>query len=135
MKFILLAYQIVVGLSDASTGALLIVAPGFTLRMMGLEAPADATPFLSFIGAFVLAVGLSYLYGASLFRHVSDVSRAEAVWLLTAFIRGSVACFVISQALSGTLDPRWLTIAFFDAACVFIQAVGLRRGWLLHVAR
>jgi hypothetical protein len=131
---LLLAYQLVAGVSDASTGALLIAAPVFTLRMMGLAVPEDSTPFLSFIGAFVLAVGLSYLYGALLVRHVGGTHKLEAVWLVTAIIRSSVAIFVLAAVFNGKLSPGWLTIAAFDGVCVLIQASGLRRGWLLHVA-
>ena len=39
---ILIAYQTLIGISDTLTGALLIVAPEFTLRLMGLHAPSDA---------------------------------------------------------------------------------------------
>ena len=130
---LLLAYQLVAGFSDTSTGALLIAAPVFTIRMMGLAVPQDATPFLSFIGAFVLAVGLSYLYGAMLVRRSGGLQRLEAVWLLTAIIRSSVAIFVLAAVLKGTLAPGWLSIAIFDGVCVLIQARGLRRGWLSHV--
>src|SRR5579863_3338673 len=129
----LLAYQLIAGVSDASTGALLIAAPVFTIRMMGLSVPRDATPFLSFIGAFVLAVGISYLYGAMLIHRTGGVPRLEAVWLLTAIIRSSVAIFVLAAVLNGTLAAGWLTIAIFDGICVCIQARVLRRGWLSHV--
>ncbi|MGA8087803.1 MAG: hypothetical protein WCA10_10875 [Terracidiphilus sp.] len=129
----LLAYQLITGVSDASTGALLIAAPVFTVRMMGLSVPRDAAPFLSFIGAFVLAVGLSYLYGAMLIHRTGGVPRLEAVWLLTAIIRSSVAIFVVAAVLNGTLALGWITIAIFDGICVCIQARGLRRGWLSHV--
>jgi hypothetical protein len=132
---ILLTYQLLAGASDSSTGALLIAAPAEALGLMGLRAPADSTPFLSFIGAFVLAVGLSYLYGGLLVGRAGNSSRLEAVWLLTAIIRGSVAVFVLTEVLAGALQFGWLTIAIFDGACVFVQAVGLRKGWLLNVAR
>ena len=131
----LLGYQLIAGASDTSTGALLIAAPLFTVRMMGVSVPSDATPFLSFIGAFVLAVGLSYLYGALLVRRTGGVPRLEAVWLLTAIIRSSVAIFVLGAVASRILSPGWLTIAIFDGICVVIQARGLRRGWLSHVTR
>jgi hypothetical protein len=58
----------------------------------------------------------------------------ETVWVLTAFMRSSVAVFVGSQILSSALEPGWLTVAVIDAACVAIQAVGLRRGWLRNAA-
>jgi hypothetical protein len=131
----LLGYQLIAGVSDTSTGVLLIAAPVFTVRMMGVSVPYDATPFLSFIGAFVLAVGLSYLYGALLIRRTGGVPRLEAVWLLTAIIRSSVAIFVLGAVVSRTLSPGWLTIAVFDGICVVIQARGLRRGWLTHATR
>lgn len=126
----LVVYQLVAGASDASTGALLIAAPFFALRIMGLNVPHDAAPFLSFIGAFVLAVGLTYLYGALLFRRAGNVARIETVWLLTAMIRASVAIFLLAAVLNGSLAPGWLAIAVFDGICVLIQARGLRRGWL-----
>ena len=131
----LLGYQLIAGVSDTSTGVMLIAAPVFTVRMMGVSVPYDATPFLSFIGAFVLAVGLSYLYGALLIRRTGGVPRLEAVWLLTAIIRSSVAIFVLGAVVNRTLSPGWLTIAVFDGVCVVIQARGLRRGWLTHATR
>ena len=132
---LLLTYQLVAGFSDTSTGALLIMAPLFTIRMMGLAVPQDATPFLSFIGAFVLAVGLSYLYGALLVRRTRGAAHLEAVWLLTAIIRSSVALFVLGAVINGSLAPGWLSIAIFDGICVLIQARGLRMGWLTNAAR
>ena len=132
---LLLAYQLVAGVSDTFTGMFLIAAPVFTIRMMGLSVPNDATPFLSFIGSFVFAVGLSYLYGALLVRRSDGAPRLEAVWLLTAIIRSSVAIFVLAAVLNGALASGWLTIAIFDGICALIQARGLRRGWLTHAAR
>jgi hypothetical protein len=130
----LLTYQLVAGFSDTSTGALLIVAPLFTLRMMGLVVPREATPFLSFIGAFVFAVGLAYLYGALLVRRTRGVLQLEAVWIMTAMIRTSVAVFILAAVFNRSLSTGWLSIAIFDGACALIQARGLRRGWL-NVAR
>src|SRR6202035_4668394 len=63
---ILFLYQILTGLSDSSTGLLLILSPAFTLHLMRLHAASDALPFLSYIGAFVLSVGIACLYGALL---------------------------------------------------------------------
>jgi len=132
---ILLAYQSVIGLSDTITGALLIIAPEFTLRLMGLHVQPDALPYLAFIGAFVLSVGLACLYGALVMARRGRQCTLHAVWLLTAFTRASVAVFVVTQVLGQTLEPGWLTVAASDGACVLIQAIGLRRGWLGNVAR
>jgi len=131
---ILFAYQLLIGLSDASTGALLIIAPEFTLHLMGLHVAADALPFLSFIGAFVLSVGLSCLYGVLLIGSPACVAQMETIWLLTAFTRSCVAIFLVSQILASTLEAGWLAVAGSDGACVLIQAIGLRKGWLRHAA-
>jgi hypothetical protein len=132
---ILIGYQLLIGLSDTMTGALLMTAPEFTLGMMRLHAPGSALVYLSFIGALVLSVGLACLYGAYLMIRRGSPCRLEVVWLLTAIIRASVAIFVITQILTHTLEVGWITVAFTDGSCVLIQAMGLRRGWLAHVAR
>jgi len=132
---ILLGYQLLTGFSDTATGALLIAAPALMLRLMRLHVSADAIPFLSFIGAFVLSVGLSCLYGGLLVGRAGCVPRLESVWLLTAITRSAVAVFVVSNVLAGTLETGWLSVALCDGACAVIQASGLRKGWLLHAAR
>ena len=132
---ILIVYQASIGISDTLTGALLVVAPQFTLRLMRLYAPGEALPFVSFIGAFVLSVGLACLYGAFLMTRRKSRAKLEIVWLLTAITRASVAIFVIAQIASHTLEAGWITVAFTDGACVLFQAIGLRKGWLAHVAR
>jgi hypothetical protein len=131
---ILIAYQLLIGLSDTFAGALLMIAPVFTLGLMRLHAPADAMPYLSFVGSFVLSVGLSCIYGAWLMTLRRSPCRLEMVWLLTAITRASVAIFVGAQLLEHTLELGWITVAVFDGACVLFQAIGLRKGWLAHVA-
>jgi hypothetical protein len=135
MRIALLAYQLIVALSDSATGILLMLAPAFALRLMGVSAPQDALIFLSWIGAFVFAVGLSCAYGAWLMAFRSCLRSLETVWLLTAFVRLSVAVFLFQRILAGSLDAGWLAVGLFDGACVLIQGVGLRKGWLKHAAR
>lgn len=133
-RTMLLAYQLLAGASDTTTGSLLLIAPALTLRMMQLHAPEAAMVYLSFVGAFVFAVGLAYIYGAYLIAWNGCRRRLEMVWLLTAFTRASVAVYVISQVLSRTLEAGWLTVAFTDGILVLIQAIGLRKGWLASPA-
>jgi hypothetical protein len=132
---ILVGYQLLTGFSDTSTGALLMIAPGFTLRLMHLRAAPDVSVYLSFIGAFVLSVGLACFYGALVAFHGDCRAKLETVWLLTAFTRASVSIFVVGQVLVNSLEAGWLTVAVADAACVLIQVIGLRKGWLACVAR
>jgi hypothetical protein len=131
---LLLGYQILTGLSDASTGVLLIVAPVTTLHTMRLHAPQDALPYLSYVGVFVLSVGISCLYGGGLLttRPVL-VQKLEAVWLLTTITRGLVAIFVVAKIFSGSLESGWMTVALIDGAIALLQAIGLARGWLGNV--
>jgi hypothetical protein len=133
-RTVLLGYQLATGLSDTVTGALLMIAPELTLRLMMLHVANDSIPFLSFIGAFVLSVGLACLYGGLIVTRGEFATRLGVVWLLTAITRGSVAMFVIAAVAAGRLETGWLTVAACDGVCVLIQATGLRRGWLLHVA-
>jgi hypothetical protein len=130
----LIGYQLLIGLSDTLTGVLLIVAPEFALRLMRLHAAADALPFLSFIGAFVFSVGLACFYGVFVIARRRNTCKLEVVWLLTAITRASVAIFVVGQILAHMLEVGWLTVAISDGACVLIQAIGLRKGWLANVA-
>ncbi|MGA7244517.1 MAG: hypothetical protein WBX19_15120 [Terracidiphilus sp.] len=129
----LLGYQLLIGIFDIATGALLVIAPEATLVLMGLHAPSNTLPFLSFIGAFVFSVGLACLYGAFLVACDPNPSRLETVWLLTAFARASVAIIVSEQLLVHALEPVWLAIAIFDSACVILQAIGFRKRWLSNV--
>jgi len=127
---ILFLYQLLTGLSDGSTGLLLITAPALALHLMGLHVAADALPFLSYIGAFVLSVGIACLYGATLTVHPRFAAKLEVVWLLTAITRGIVALFVVTRILSGTLAPGWISVAISDGIFALVQAVGLTKGWI-----
>jgi hypothetical protein len=131
----ILGYQLLTGISDSSTGALLMIAPAFALRLMHLSTPPDALIYISFIGAFVLSVGLACLYGALIAHRNGSRTKLEIVWLLTAFTRAGVAIFVIEQVLVNALEAGWAMIAIFDGVCVFIQAIGLRKGWLASAVR
>jgi hypothetical protein len=126
------AYQLLTGISDTSTGAMLVIAPEFTLRMLGLRASSGALVYLSFVGAFVFSVGLCCLYGALLVHRQEAQARLEMVWLLTAFPRASVAVFLMDAIAVDHLAAGWLTVAAFDAICVVIQAIGLRKNWLAY---
>jgi hypothetical protein len=131
---LLIAYQLLTGLSDSTTGLLLLFVPQLTLRLMRLDEPADTLPFLSYIGAFVLSVGIACLYGGFLARKV-ETDRLEVVWLLTTIIRGLVAVFLTIKIATGGLQPGWATVAVSDGALALLQTVGLTKGWLRRVQR
>ncbi len=126
----ILLYQLLTGISDTSTGLLLIFAPVLTLHLMRLHVANAALPFLSYVGVFVLSVGLACLYGAFLTTTPLPAQKLEVVWLLTAITRALVALFVIAKIASGTLEPGWITVAITDSLFALIQTAGLFRGWL-----
>jgi hypothetical protein len=128
---LLLSYQLFTGLSDASTGVLLIFEPALTLRLMRLRVPPpDTFAFLSFVGAFVLSVGIACLYGAILAMHPASTSKLEVVWLLTAITRGLVAAFILAEILLGSLETGWVIVAIADGVFALLQGIGLTKGWL-----
>ena len=129
---ILIVYQSVTGLSDAGTGTLLYCAPAFTLRLMGVHAPADAVPYISYIGAFVFSVGLACLYGVRILVARPSSEKLEMVWLLTTFSRSAVAIYIVKCVLVGELGPGWMPVALFDGIIAAIQGIGLRKRWLAH---
>jgi hypothetical protein len=130
----LLSYQWLTGLSDTATGIVLCITPAFGLRMMRLTVPADALPYVAYIGAFVFSVGLSGVCGAVLMHRRAPAPALEVVWLLTAFARASVAVFVVKAVLVGQLENGWILVAAFDGACVVFQGIGLRQRWLVDEA-
>jgi hypothetical protein len=126
----LVAYQILTGLSDTSTGLLLIFAPRLTLRLMDLHAASAALPFLSYMGVFVLSVGLACFYGGWLALRPATTEKLEVVWLLTGVTRALVAVFVLCSVLSNSLERGWITVALTDGFFALLQIYGLARGWL-----
>ena len=124
---LLLGYQLLTGLSDTATGVLLIFAPAWTLHLMRLQPVGAATPFLSWIGAFVLSVGLACLYGAMLTSDRAMPAKLSVVWLLTGITRALVAVFVLSQIATGSLESGWISVALTDGTLALLQFAGLHR--------
>lgn len=126
----LIGYQLLTGVPDALTGLLLIFDPVLTLRLMRLQASPDALPFLSFIGAFVLSVGIACLYGAILATRPVSAPKLQTVWLVTAITRGLIAMFVVTRIVSGSLELGWGTVALSDGFFALVQGFGLAKGWI-----
>jgi hypothetical protein len=133
-RSMLFTYQLLTGLSDTSTGFLLIFSPSLTLGLMKVHVVPNTVLFLSYIGVFVLSVGLACLYGAALTTTPASLQKLEVVWLLTAITRGLVAAFIVWKILTGLLEPGWAAVAISDGAFALLQGIGLWRGWLIDVA-
>lgn len=112
------------GLMDFGTGSGLLVAPGFTLRAMQVSVPGpEALTFVQFVGAFVGAVGASYLL-ALLGR---GCGRLWAVFRGTLVFRFAAGSFVAWAVVDGRLDARWLVVTATDFALVLVQLELLAR--------
>jgi len=124
-------YQLAAGACDSLTGILLLTAPQFALKLMGVRnVPANSHIFISFIGAFVFSVGLTYLLFASSPSSDLQLGSARAVWLITAVERLCAGGFVLIAVLSRALEPAWFSITLVDLSLAAFQLVGLRKKWL-----
>jgi hypothetical protein len=115
-------FAAVAGLGDFATGCGLLLAPDLTLRAMGV-APrtGEALTFLQFVGAFVAAVGASYLLALASRR----LDRLWAVFRVTTLFRLAVGSFVAWAVATGRLEPRWLAVTCTDGLIAGTQL------WLL----
>ena len=118
-------FQWSVGACDALTGILLVAAPQATLSLMGMEKSAEeAVPF-SFVGIFVMAVGLSYFLPRE-----TDLAGWKMQWKVTALMRLFVALFLLGNITLAGWDSQWLTVLFTDLIVGSVQFLGLKKGWL-----
>ncbi len=123
--------QLAIGLMDALTGILLISAPLFTLRLMRIGQVPESGIFVSFVGAFVLGVGLTYLpLAIRAFSGRGDPQTWETQWQGTAIIRACVAVLLVVQVASGRMGIAWVSVIFTDGGLALLQWIGARRGWL-----
>ena len=120
-------FQWAVGAYDASTGILLVLAPVWTLHLMGMKNIPDPADIISFVGIFVAAVGVSYFL-----VHREDVVGWKMQWKVTALVRLSVACFLTWKIFGANWETRWITVLLTDLVIAAVQIVGLKRGWLDH---
>lgn len=118
-------YAVCVGAMDALTGLALVAAPVMTLGLMGAGAPgAEAVEYVRFIGVFVAAVGVSYLWLAA--ARAPAVFRA-GLWV-TLFFRLGAGGFALTAVLRGAFDAGWWVVGATDLSCVAVQAWFLGKG-------
>ena len=110
---------------DFCTGLALVFVPAFALKLMG-AAPlgAEALVYLRWIGAFVGAVGFSYLW--SLWR--SDVALLRAALELTVWFRLAAGGYSAWAVVTGALPLIWVSVPVADFALAAVQVWLLLRG-------
>ena len=110
---------------DLCTGLGLVFAPELALKLMG-AAPigVEALVYLRWIGAFVGAVGFSYLWAlgrrdVALLRHTLELT----IWF--RFAAGAYSSWAIA---TGALPPIWASVPATDFALAAAQLWLLRSG-------
>ena len=110
------------GTMDFLTGLGLVFAPARVLPLMHVAVPSgDGLVFLRWVGAFVGAVGASYLL--ALMR--GGGARLRAVLEFTILFRLAAGGFSAAAIGLGWLSPAWSSVPVADLALVAVQV------WLL----
>ncbi|MBC8126933.1 MAG: hypothetical protein H8M99_07300 [Gloeobacteraceae cyanobacterium ES-bin-144] len=127
---LLKTWSIIIGVMEVLTGLIFILAPGSVLRLLKVEFPSqEALVFLSWIGVFIMAVGLSY--GLAL-RHRA---RGETVWAFTSLVSIMIVVFLTWHILDETMRREWAVLVMIHATVALVQVSILRAKWWKDVHR
>lgn len=119
-----------IGALDLLSGLALIFVPAQVLAVAGLESEDDLL-LLSFVGAFVLAIGVVYLGAAWHWARRRAPSTLRAVWVSTAVVRLVVGSFVVAHVALDSFEPLWIWVGLADLTIAAIQLTGWWRGWIV----
>ncbi|WP_269525528.1 hypothetical protein [Coraliomargarita parva] len=127
----ILALAVGAGLMDGLTGCLLLAAPAFALRLMGVP-PIDpeALVFIRYIGAFVFSIGTLYFYAALRVQRRRDWKAFRMIFGVTAWVRAVICFFTLNAILSGGLDVAWWSVPVSDGSLALLQAWLVLAGWI-----
>ena len=113
------------GAMDLATGLGLVFVPGLALSLMGVAAPSgDGLVFLRWVGAFVGAVGASYLLAGLR----GGAGRLRGVFEFTVAFRLAAGGFSAAAIVLGWLPLGWVSVPVTDLALVVVQVAWLRLG-------
>jgi hypothetical protein len=115
---------------DAVTGPWIVLSPATALAAMGVdpEHGADAV-FISFVGAFVGAVGWSYLWALRRWLKHGDTAFLHSVWRVTILFRLAAGTYCATQIALDNLALAWASVPLADFALAAAQIWLLRAGW------
>lgn len=122
------AYTALAGGMDAITGPWLVFAPASALAAMNVDPEPDAI-FISFVGAFVGAVGWSYLWALRRWLKQGDIAFLHAVWRVTILFRLAAGTYCATQISLDNLAVGWISVPLADFALAAAQIWLLRAGW------
>ena len=122
------AYTALAGGMDAVTGPWLVLAPASALAAMRADPEPDAV-FISFVGAFVGAVGWSYLWALWRWLRNGDIAFLRSVWRVTILFRLAAGAYCATQIALDNLGLEWVSVPATDFTLAAIQIWLLRAGW------
>lgn len=124
------AYTALAGGMDAVTGPWLVLSPATALAAMGVDPEIDADLlFISFVGAFVGAVGWSYLWALWRWWRGGDTAFLRAVWRVTILFRLASGTYCATQVALDNLSFAWVSVPLADFVFAAVQIWLLRAGW------
>lgn len=118
---------------DALSGLLLMSFPLMALQWMRVPSPPEeAVVFVQFVGAFVFAIGMTYL-----FAWLDQQIRRRLVFtrhmlVMTGWVRLVICAFTLKAILQGGLSVSWLSVPVTDGLLAVLQFGILSAGWLAH---
>lgn len=121
-------YSVLAGTCDGLTGIMLLVAPVFTLQLMGIKTVPTEPVYMQWIGAFVFSVGFSYFLPFISGNAEIKNRRMISVFEFTAFIRIVIVFFSGVSIARGNLDPAWIAVTLTDIILAAIQITFLKLG-------
>jgi len=120
---------LVAGGLDLGTGLSLVAVPQWILPLMGVDVPgSDGLVYLRFVGAFVAAVGASYLWVLAAPRE-----RLRTVLGVTILFRLAAGGYSLAAIALGTLPIAWISVPVTDLGLVALQSWLLAKGAGRHV--
>lgn len=119
--------MLLAGLMDATTGALLLAAPWWTLNLMGITVLPLEPLYQRWIGAFVCSVGCAYLIPFLLPAGSARDQRSMGILTMATVVRIFIAGFTGVAIATGALEPAWLSVTFTDATLAILHILALRK--------
>ena len=109
---------------DTCTGLGLVFLPGLVLPLMRVPLPTgDGLVYLRFVGAFVAAVGATYLWALAAPRE-----RLRVVLGATVLFRLAAGGYSLAAVVGGQLGLAWVSVPATDFALVIAQLWLLSKG-------
>lgn len=116
--------SLIAGGLDTCTGLGLVFLPDRVLPLMRVSMPTgDGLVYLRFVGAFVAAVGMSYLWAL-----LAPRERLRVVLGATVLFRLAAGGYSLAAILAGQLSLAWASVPATDLALVVAQLWLLSKG-------